>query len=46
MRILIDANAYPVKQIIVMLAKQRNIPVTILIETSHESIDGYSTVKT
>ena len=33
MRILVDADACPVKEIIVRLAKQRNIPVTMLIDT-------------
>jgi len=46
MKILVDADACPVKQIIVRLAKQNNIPVTMLIDTSHELNDGYSTVIT
>jgi len=46
MRILVDADACPVKQIIVRLAKGRNIPVTMLIDTSHGLNDGYSTVIT
>ena len=46
MRILVDADACPVKQIIVRLAKQRNIPVTMLIDTSHELNDGYSKIIT
>ena len=46
MQILVDADACPVKQIIVRLAKERNIPVTMLIDTSHELYDGYSTVIT
>ena len=46
MRILVDADACPVKKIIVRLAKQHNIPVTMLIDTSHELSDGYSTVIT
>jgi len=46
MRILVDADACPVKQIIVRLAKQRNIPVTMLIDTSHKLNDGYSTIIT
>ena len=46
MRILVDADACPVKRIIVRLAKQHNIPVTMLIDTSHELSDGYSTVIT
>ena len=46
MQILVDADACPVKQIIVRLAKQRNIPVTMLIDTSHELNDGYSKIIT
>jgi len=46
MQILVDADACPVGQIIVRLAKQRNIPVTMLVDTSHELSDGYSTVIT
>jgi uncharacterized protein YaiI (UPF0178 family) len=44
MHILVDADACPVKQIIVRLAKERNIPVTMLIDTSHELDDGYSRI--
>ena len=46
MQILVDADACPVKQIIVRLAKQRDIPVTMLIDTSHELSDGYSRIIT
>lgn len=46
MRILVDADACPVKQIIVRLAKEKNIPVTMLIDTAHELYDGYSTIIT
>lgn len=46
MRILVDADACPVKQVIVRLAKEHNIPVTMLTDTSHELSDGYSTVVT
>ena len=46
MKILVDADACPVKEIIVRLAKQRNIPVTMLIDTSHQINDGYSTIIT
>jgi len=46
MQILVDADACPVKQIIVRLAKQRGIPVTMLIDTAHELNDGYSTIIT
>ena len=46
MQILVDADACPVKQIIVRLAKKRNIPVTMLTDTSHELNDGYSRIIT
>jgi len=46
MRILVDADACPVKRIIVRLAKERGIPVIMLIDTSHELSDGYSTIIT
>ena len=46
MKILIDADACPDKEIIVRLAKQRSVPVTMLIDTSHQINDGYSTVIT
>jgi uncharacterized protein YaiI (UPF0178 family) len=46
MQILVDADACPVKQIVVRLAKQKGIPVTMLIDTSHQLNDGYSRVIT
>ena len=46
MQILVDADACPVKQTIVRLAKQKNIPVTMLTDTSHELSDGYSKIIT
>jgi uncharacterized protein YaiI (UPF0178 family) len=46
MQILVDADACPVKQIIVRLAKQYKLPVTMLIDTSHVLNDDYSTVIT
>ena len=46
MQILVDADACPVKEIIVRLAKERKIPVTMLIDTSHQLNDGYSTIVT
>jgi uncharacterized protein YaiI (UPF0178 family) len=46
MQILVDADACPVKQFIVRLAKQHKIPVTMLIDTSHELNDGYSRIIT
>jgi Uncharacterized protein conserved in bacteria len=46
MQILVDADACPVKDIIVKTAKKNGIPVTMIIDTSHELHDGYSTVIT
>jgi len=46
MRILVDADACPVKDIIVRLAKERKVPVTMLIDTSHRINDGYSEIIT
>ncbi len=43
-QILVDADACPVKDIIVRNARKRGIPVTMIIDTSHELFDGYSTV--
>jgi hypothetical protein len=45
-KILVDADACPVKEIIVRLARERSIPVTMLIDTSHQLYDGYSAVIT
>ena len=44
MKILVDADACPVKTIIVREARKRGIPVTMVIDTSHELNDGYSQV--
>jgi uncharacterized protein YaiI (UPF0178 family) len=44
MKILVDADACPVKQIITRHAKQRTIPVTMLMDTAHELNDGYSAI--
>lgn len=45
MKILVDADACPVKEIIVECAKNYNIAVTMFIDTSHVYYDGYSRVK-
>lgn len=45
-QILVDADACPVKGIIIKIAKLYKLPVTMLIDTSHELGDGYSTVIT
>ena len=46
MQILVDADACPVKNIIIRIAKEYCIPVIMIIDTSHELNDGYSTVIT
>lgn len=46
MKILVDADACPVKDIIVRLAKRRKLRVVMLLDTSHERNDGYSEVIT
>ncbi|ACL77288.1 YaiI/YqxD family protein [Ruminiclostridium cellulolyticum] len=46
MQILVDADACPVKDIITKNAKKYGIPVIMIIDTSHELNDGYSTVIT
>ncbi len=46
MQILVDADACPVKEIIVKIARRHHLPVTMLIDTSHELEDGYSSVIT
>ena len=46
MRILVDADACPVKEIIVRLARERSITVIMLIDTSHQLNDGYSEIIT
>jgi hypothetical protein len=45
-RILVDADACPVKDIIVKIAKARGLPVIMVIDTSHDYQDGYSSVIT
>ena len=45
-KILVDADACPVKEIIVRVAKERGIAVTMLTDTSHRLGDGYSTIIT
>ena len=46
MRILVDADACPVRAIIVKMARERNLPVLMICDTSHEIKDDYSTVIT
>lgn len=44
MTIYVDADACPVKSIIVEIARKAKIPVHMFIDTSHELNDGYSMV--
>lgn len=46
MQILVDADACPVKEIIVKVAKRYKLPVVMFIDTAHELKDGYSTIVT
>lgn len=45
-KILVDADACPVKEIIVREARQRRIPVVMFIDVNHEINDEYSQVIT
>lgn len=44
MKILVDADACPVKDIIIKIAKQFQIPVLLFVDTSHILNDDYSTI--
>lgn len=44
MKILVDADACPVKSIIIKVAKEYRLSVVMLIDTSHQLDDGYSEV--
>jgi uncharacterized protein len=46
MKILVDADACPVKDIIVKIAKINKISVLMFVDTSHLLVDGYSEVIT
>jgi len=46
MRILVDADACPVKGIITRVAGEHGIPVVMFIDTSHRLDDGYAEVVT
>lgn len=46
MRILVDADACPVRQIVIKVAKDHQLPVIMFIDTSHQLDDGYSEVVT
>lgn len=43
-RILVDADACPVKEIIVEQARKRNLPVVMYIDVNHQINDGYSEI--
>ena len=43
---MVDADACPVKEIIVSIAKRKGLPVVMVMDTSHEMDDGYSTTIT
>ena len=44
MRILVDADACPVKEIIIKIAKKHSLEVIMFFDRSHIYEDGYSTV--
>ena len=44
MRILVDADACPVKKEILEIAKEKNIEVSMFFDNAHVYEDGYSTV--
>lgn len=46
MGIFVDADACPVKNIIVRIAKENSMNVTMVMDTAHEYSDGYSRVIT
>jgi hypothetical protein len=46
MRIFVDADACPVKEIVLSCAKKLSLEVTMVVDTSHVINDGYSTVVT
>lgn len=42
MKVLVDADACPVKRIVVRVAKEHSVPVIMFFDTSHIIDDGYS----
>ncbi len=46
MKILVDADSCPVKQIIVRIAREHKLLVSMFIDTSHQLDDDYSEVVT
>jgi hypothetical protein len=45
MKIYVDADACPVVKIVEQVAKENNIPVTLLCDTNHVMDSDYSEVK-
>ncbi len=45
MKIIIDGDACPVKEIVIDIAKERNIPVTIFFDTAHVYQNDYADVR-
>ena len=43
---MVDADACPVKEILVRIARREGLPVVMVMDTSHELRDGYSTTVT
>lgn len=43
MRIVVDADACPVEDILIRIARERQIPVIMVCDTAHELSDSYST---
>lgn len=46
MKIVVDADACPAKNIIISVAQESNLEVIMICDTSHVISDGYSTVIT
>ncbi|WP_040197296.1 YaiI/YqxD family protein [Candidatus Soleaferrea massiliensis] len=46
MKIYVDADACPVKELVVKAARRRKLPVVMICDTAHRIHDGYSTVIT
>jgi uncharacterized protein YaiI (UPF0178 family) len=46
MRILVDADACPVRHFVIKVAKEHKLPVIMFVDTSHQLDDGYSEVVT
>ena len=46
MRVLVDADACPVKRLVVDEARRRGLSVVMVCDTSHQICDGYSQVVT